>query len=115
MWLSQSKTGKFFFRPLAMYDMTTLPDLYYHIFLAGPRVNTLSFTQSFGFQEISHDAVNFVRLSVKVTVSLPRKDNQLGIGNTLREDISTSAMRHVADNEVIVVSHKDQGGYFDVF
>ena len=70
---------------------------------------------SVGFQEISHDAVNFFRLSVKVTVPLPRKDNQLGIWNTLGENISTSAMRHVTDNEVIVVSHKDQGGYFNVF
>ena len=70
---------------------------------------------SVGFQEISHDAVNFFRLSVKVTVPLPRKDNQLGIWNTVREDISTGAMRHVTDNEVIVVSHKNQGWYFDVF
>src|SRR5262245_10568311 len=93
MWLSQSKTGKFFFRPLAMYDMTTLPDLYYHIFLAGPRVNTLSLTQSFGFQEISHDAVNFVRLCVKVAVPLARKDDELGIWNTLCEDISTQIER----------------------
>src|SRR5262245_36901378 len=113
MWLSQSKTGKFFFRPLALYDMTTLPDLYHHIFLAGHAL-TLSLTQSFGFQEISHDAVNFVRLGVKVAVPLARKDDELGIWNILGEDISTRAMRHITDNEVIVVSHKDQGGYFDV-
>lgn len=59
--------------------------------------------------------MNFFWLGIKVTVSLARKDDELGIWNTLGEDISTRAMRHITDNEVIVVSHKDQGGYFDVF
>src|SRR5262245_267488 len=67
------------------------------------------------FQEISHDAMNFFRLSVKVTVPLSRKNNQLGIWNTLRQNISTSTMRHVTDNEVIVVADKDKRWHSDVF
>src|SRR5215831_12154440 len=92
------------------------PDLCCHyIFPTSHRLRPSVSLNSFRFQEISHDAVNFFWLGIKVAVSLARKDDELGIWNTLGEDISTRAMRHITDNEVIVVSHKDQGGYFDVF
>src|SRR4030095_4369698 len=69
---------------------------------------------SFGFQEISHDAMSLFRFRVKVTMTLPRKDDQLGIRNSLRQDVGAGAMRQVADHKMIVVPHKDQGRYFDV-
>src|SRR4030095_132161 len=70
---------------------------------------------SFGFQEISHDVVSLFRLRVKVTMTLARKDDQLGIRNYIRQDAGAGAMRQVADHKMIVVPHKDQGRYLDVF
>src|SRR4030095_4367332 len=69
----------------------------------------------FRSQEISHDAMSLFRLRVKVTMTLARKDDQLGIRNSLRQDVGAGAMRQVADHKMIVVPHKDQGRYFDVF
>jgi len=58
--------------------------------------------------------MNLFRLGVKVTMSLPRKDDQLGIRNSLRQDVGPGAMRQVTDDEMIVVADEDQSRYFDV-
>ncbi len=58
----------------------------------------------FRFQEISHDAMSLFRLGVKVTMSLARKDDQLGIRNSLRQDVSAGTVRQVTDDEMIVVA-----------
>jgi len=58
--------------------------------------------------------MNLFRLGVKITMSLARKDDQLGIRNSLRQDVSAGTMRQVADDEMVVVAYKDQSRYFDV-
>src|SRR4029453_8550252 len=69
---------------------------------------------SFRLQEISHNAVSLFRFGVEVAVPLPRKDDQLGIRNSLRQDVSAGAVRQVTDDEMIVVADEDQSRYFDV-
>ena len=58
--------------------------------------------------------MSLFRLRVKVTMTLAWKDNQLGIRNSLRQDVGAGAVRQVADYEMIVVADEDQGRHFDV-
>jgi len=58
--------------------------------------------------------VNFFRLGIKIAVALAGQYDLLGIWNPLGEDVGAAAVRHVADDKMIVVANEDQRGDFDV-